>query len=65
MYLSPQRNDRRHPEGRGPPAQVPGARGIQQVTESGSLGKVDVKPERRVDFSFVDELEKTDLLTPS
>ena len=37
----------------------PTIRGIQQVIDSGTLGKVDVKPERLVDFSLVDELERT------
>jgi hypothetical protein len=33
--------------------------GIQQVIDSGTIGKVDVKPDRLVDFSLVDELEKS------
>lgn len=37
----------------------PTIRGIQQVIDSGTIGKVDVKPERLVDFSLVDELEKS------
>ncbi len=37
----------------------PTLKGVQQVIESGTLGKVDVKPERLVDFSLVDELEKS------
>ncbi|MGH7872906.1 MAG: ABC transporter substrate-binding protein, partial [Candidatus Binatia bacterium] len=37
----------------------PTLKGVQQVIESGTLGKIDVKPERLVDFSLVDELEKT------
>jgi NitT/TauT family transport system substrate-binding protein len=37
----------------------PTVKGVQQVIESGTLGKVDVKPERLVDFSLVDELEKS------
>jgi ABC-type nitrate/sulfonate/bicarbonate transport system substrate-binding protein len=37
----------------------PTLKGVQQVIESGTLGKVDVKPERLVDFTLVDELEKS------
>lgn len=37
----------------------PTIRGIQQVIDSGTIGKVDVKPDRLVDFSLVDELEKS------
>jgi hypothetical protein len=37
----------------------PTIRGIQQVRDSGTIGKVDVKPERLVDFSLVDELAKS------
>jgi NitT/TauT family transport system substrate-binding protein len=37
----------------------PTLRGIQQVIDSGTVGKVDVKAERLVDFSIVDELEKS------
>jgi hypothetical protein len=37
----------------------PTIRGIQQVIDSGTIGKVDVKLERLVDFSLVDELEKS------
>ncbi|MGE5303276.1 MAG: ABC transporter substrate-binding protein [Alphaproteobacteria bacterium] len=37
----------------------PTLKGIQQVIDSGTLGKIDVKPERLVDFSIVDELEKS------
>ena len=29
------------------------------VGGSGTIGKIDVKPERLVDFSIVDELEKS------
>ena len=36
----------------------PTLKGIQQVIDSGTIGKIDVKPERLVDFSIVDELEK-------
>jgi NitT/TauT family transport system substrate-binding protein len=36
----------------------PTLKGIQQVIDSGTLGKVDVKAERLVDFSVVEELEK-------
>lgn len=37
----------------------PTIRGIQQVIDSGTIGKVDVKPDRLVDFSLVDEVEKS------
>lgn len=37
----------------------PTLKGIQQVIDSGTIGKIDVKPERLVDFSIVDELEKS------
>jgi NitT/TauT family transport system substrate-binding protein len=37
----------------------PTVKGIQQVIESGTVGKIDVKPERLVDMSLVDELEKS------
>lgn len=37
----------------------PTLKGIQQVIDSGTIGKVDVKPERLVDFSLVEELEKS------
>jgi len=37
----------------------PTLKGIQQVIESGTVGKVDVKAERLVDMSLVDELEKS------
>ncbi len=37
----------------------PTLKGIQQVIDSGTIGKVDVKPERLVDFSIVEELEKS------
>jgi NitT/TauT family transport system substrate-binding protein len=37
----------------------PTLKGIQQVIDSGTIGKIDVKPERLVDFSVVDELEKS------
>lgn len=37
----------------------PTLKGIQQVIESGTVGKVDIKPERLVDFSIVDELERS------
>jgi len=37
----------------------PTLKGIQQVMDSGTLGKIDVKAERLVDFSIVDELEKS------
>ena len=37
----------------------PTVKGIQQVIESGTVGKVDVKPDRLVDMSLVDELEKS------
>jgi len=36
----------------------PTLKGIRQVIDSGTIGKVDVKPERLVDFSLVEELEK-------
>ena len=36
----------------------PTLKGIQQVIDSGTIGKIDIKPERLVDFSIVDELEK-------
>ena len=36
----------------------PTLKGIQQVIDSGTLGKVDVKPEKLVDFSIIEELEK-------
>ena len=37
----------------------PTVKGIQQVIDSGTVGKVDVKAERLVDMSLVDELEKS------
>ena len=37
----------------------PTVKGIQQVIDSGTIGKVDVKAERLVDMSLVDELEKS------
>jgi len=37
----------------------PTVKGIQQVIDSGTLGKIDVKAERLVDFSIIDELEKS------
>lgn len=37
----------------------PTLKGIQQVIDSGTLGKIDVKADRLVDFSIVDELEKS------
>ena len=37
----------------------PTLKGIQQVIDSGTIGKVGVKPERLVDFSLVEELEKS------
>jgi ABC-type nitrate/sulfonate/bicarbonate transport system substrate-binding protein len=37
----------------------PTLKGIQQVIDSGTVGKVDVKADRLVDFSIVDELEKS------
>ena len=37
----------------------PTLKGIQQVIDSGTIGKIDVKPERLVDFSIVEELEKS------
>jgi NitT/TauT family transport system substrate-binding protein len=37
----------------------PTVKGIQQVIDSGTLGKIDVKAERLVDFSIVDEIEKS------
>ena len=36
-------------------------RGIQQVIDSGTIGKVDVKPERLVDLSLVDGLKNPGL----
>jgi ABC-type nitrate/sulfonate/bicarbonate transport system substrate-binding protein len=36
----------------------PTVKGIQQVIDSGTVGKVDVKAERLVDMSLVDELDK-------
>ena len=36
----------------------PTLKGIQQVIDSSTVGKVDIKAERLVDFSIVDELEK-------
>ena len=32
---------------------------LVRVGDSGTIGKIDVKPERLVDFSIVDELEKS------
>jgi hypothetical protein len=37
----------------------PTLKGIQQVIDSGTIGKIDIKAERLVDFSIVDELEKS------
>jgi NitT/TauT family transport system substrate-binding protein len=37
----------------------PTLKGIQQVIDSGTVGKVDVKADRLVDFSIVDELAKS------
>ena len=37
----------------------PTVKGIQQVIDSGTLGKVDVKAEQLVDFSIVDGLKKS------
>jgi NitT/TauT family transport system substrate-binding protein len=37
----------------------PTLKGIQHVLDSGMMGKVDIKPEKLVDFSIVDELEKS------
>jgi NitT/TauT family transport system substrate-binding protein len=37
----------------------PTLKGIQQVIDSGTMGKIDIKPERLVDLSIVDELEKS------
>jgi NitT/TauT family transport system substrate-binding protein len=37
----------------------PTLKGIQQVIDSGTLGKIDIKADRLVDFSIVDELEKS------
>jgi hypothetical protein len=37
----------------------PTLKGIQQVIDSGTIGKVDVKPKKLVDFSLVEELEKS------
>lgn len=37
----------------------PTLKGIQQVIDSGTVGKVDVKADRLIDFSIVDELEKS------
>ena len=37
----------------------PTLKGIQQVIDSGTIGKIDVKPERLVDFSIVEEFEKS------
>jgi hypothetical protein len=37
----------------------PTLKGVQHVLESGMVGKVDIKPEKLVDFSIVDELEKS------
>jgi hypothetical protein len=37
----------------------PTLKGIQQVIDSGTVGKIDIKPERLVDFSIVDELERS------
>ena len=37
----------------------PTLKGVQQVIDSGTLGKIDVKAERLVDMSLVNELEKS------
>ena len=37
----------------------PTLKGIQQVIDSGTIGKIDVKAERLVDMSLVNELEKS------
>jgi NitT/TauT family transport system substrate-binding protein len=37
----------------------PTLKGVQQVIDSGTIGKVDVKAERLVDMSLVEELEKS------
>ena len=37
----------------------PTVKDIQQVIDSGTVGKVDAKAERLVDFSIIDELEKS------
>jgi NitT/TauT family transport system substrate-binding protein len=37
----------------------PTVKGIQQVIDSGTVGKIDIKAEQLVDISLVDELEKT------
>ncbi len=36
----------------------PTLKGIQQVIDSGTVGKGDIKADRLVDLSLVDELEK-------
>jgi NitT/TauT family transport system substrate-binding protein len=37
----------------------PTLKGVQQAIDSGTLGKIDVRAEKMVDFSLVDELEKS------
>jgi hypothetical protein len=37
----------------------PTLKGIQSVIDSGMFGKIDIKADRIVDFSIVDELEKS------
>ena len=37
----------------------PTLKGVQQAIDSGTLGKIDVKAEKLVDFSIVEELEKS------
>ena len=43
----------------------PTLQGIQAVIDSGMVGKIDIKADRIVDFSIVDELEKADSSIPS
>ena len=37
----------------------PTVKGIQYVIDSGTVGKVDIKPDKLVDLSIVDELEQS------